>query len=203
MSARRRGFTLVEVLVATTLLGLVMALAFAALRVSARTGERMTAHIEQLASLRGSQQFLRARLAEARPVRFSDGDRTPLAFLGQPDGLTWVAPAPAQQRLAGELWRYALRFVPGEGRLELAWSPYTPGMPVSGTALEAVHPLSQHLERAAFSYYGPQGPGQPAAWHREWADEAGLPRLVRLQVEARGRADRQEWCLPIRIEVRT
>lgn len=85
---RARGFTLLEVLVAMTLVGIGLALAFTAMSGSARTEERLAVHTAAL-------QLARAKLDEA---------------LAQPD--FQVAADPGEERYAGHDFGYRLRLTP-------------------------------------------------------------------------------------------
>ena len=65
-----RGFTLIEVLIATVLLAVGLTLAFATIGAATKTtqrGESMAAHSERIRAVEG---FLRRRLESTRPVPF-------------------------------------------------------------------------------------------------------------------------------------
>lgn len=85
---QQQGFTLLEVLVAMTLVGLGLALAFTAMSGSARTEERLAVHSAAL-------QLARAKLDEA---------------LSQPD--FQVAADPGEEHYAGHDFGYRLRLTP-------------------------------------------------------------------------------------------
>lgn len=67
----QRGFTLIEVLLATVLLATGLALAFATLRASTATVERGEALAQRSERMRAVEGFLRRRLASAQPIGFA------------------------------------------------------------------------------------------------------------------------------------
>src|SRR5690606_4961281 len=67
----QRGFTLIEVLLATTLLALGLALAFATLRAATATVERGEVIAARSERMRAVDGFLRRRLAQATPIAFA------------------------------------------------------------------------------------------------------------------------------------
>ncbi|GAB1385605.1 hypothetical protein MASR1M59_07530 [Melaminivora sp.] len=85
---RQQGFTLLEVLVAMTLLGLGLALAFTAASSSARSEEKLASH-------RAAMQLARSKLDEA---------------LAQPD--LQIAADPGEEHYAGQDFGYRLRLTP-------------------------------------------------------------------------------------------
>src|SRR5687768_2302455 len=91
-----RGFTLIEVLIATVLLVAGLALAFSTLGAASRTatrGEAMAARSERMRAVEG---FLRARLTATRPVAFQfDQERAQaVRFIGEPQRMQFVADLP-------------------------------------------------------------------------------------------------------------
>ena len=94
---RARGFTLIEVLVATLLLAAGLALGFATVRASGaavQRGEAIAARNERMRAVEG---FLRRRIASALPVSYDVDERSgiPSRFRGEPDRIRFVADLPA------------------------------------------------------------------------------------------------------------
>ena len=91
-----RGFTLIEVLIATVLLAAGLTLAFATIGAATRTtqrGEGMASRSERMRAVEG---FLRRRLEAARAVPFNVDAETgaPQRFIGGPDRMRFVADLP-------------------------------------------------------------------------------------------------------------
>jgi general secretion pathway protein J len=64
-----RGFTLLELTIALTLLALLSAVLFGSLRLAGRSTDGGEAKVEAAASMRLAQEFLRANLEAQHPLR--------------------------------------------------------------------------------------------------------------------------------------
>ena len=120
------GFTLVELLVALTLLALLSALTFSGFRFGARAWERAGAHIDHAAEIQVVQAFLRVRLSEAAPVLEAgeNPDRL-IAFAGDAESLTFVTIMPTHLETGGySTLALSLDRRGGGGDLVLRWSPF-------------------------------------------------------------------------------
>src|SRR5690606_25228401 len=92
----QRGFTLLEILLATTLLAAGLALGFATLRAATATVDRGEALADRTERMRAVEGFLRRRLASATPIAFAIEDDTGrmIRFIGEPDRVRFVADLP-------------------------------------------------------------------------------------------------------------
>lgn len=179
MRGRVHGFTLVELLIALTLISMALAIAFAALRIAARSMESTELLVNELEELRVVRTVMQQQLVQARPLHESATQRQ-VNFHGESRQLEFVAPAPSQDgRLMG-LYRYRLSIdaVADRQQLLLAYQPYVPGVahdwPLNGeTTL-----LASDLRQGEFSYFGVGAQGE--AWQSRWSGQERLPRLVRL-----------------------
>jgi general secretion pathway protein J len=179
------GFTLVELLVSLTLLGLISLALVGGLRFGLRAWTTSDERVEQLNQVQAVQDFLRRRVDEAtlfdRPKIDPDA---PPPFAGSPERLSFVAPLPAHLGVGGFHY-FTLGLADGEEGtlLMLDWRLYRPGEEedaepgVSGTAT-----LLERVEAIALDYYGAQRAGGEPDWFADWDAAAGLPQLVRLRV---------------------
>ena len=94
-AAGAAGFTLLELLVAITLLGLLMAALFGGLRLGARAWDIGAERIAAATRLQTAQQFIRTRLSEALPafVVLPDGEEI-VAFQGTSEEMSFVGTLP-------------------------------------------------------------------------------------------------------------
>lgn len=175
------GFTLLELLIAVTLLGLLTTMLLAGFRLGTRHVERQTTRIERSAQIPAVQAFLRSQLADAQPFFDQTSGNKTIVFDGRPDGLDFVGVAPESSAVGG-LQLFSVEFDPRTTRqLRVRWQLF--GVPEVGSQ-QGTHEtvLLDRVARAAFSYYGTIPPAKGPAWHQAWQDMDYLPSLIRLDV---------------------
>lgn len=192
------GFTLLEILIATSILGLMMLVLMGSLRIGAASwdaGENRMAQSERLHTL---HHFLRTHIGAALPVTgMSAKGRNEYLFQGGSDFLEYVAPLPAQVKTGG-LYRFRLYLAEEEQHqsLRLAILPYVsppthrPGLiqEAPPTEVEPVDDL-EILDEVAYlkiSYLAralphPQSDAEVLEWEDEWQQNT-LPALVRIEL---------------------
>ncbi len=187
-----RGFTLLELIIAITLSGLIMVLAFSAMRLaisSWRTVESVDASLEELQVVQG---FLRRQLEQARSMTRTNQSEQNTTLKGNARALNFIAPMPGSRLGVWGLYRFTLAFVPVDSGTNLQityWLALPPADPdrIAGEAQTRI--LLRDLESGAFSYYGTPTAKEPATWHDEWASDASLPQLVRVRLLSRDKAN--------------
>ena len=121
---RSRGFTLVEVLLALSLMGMLLALAYGGLRASTRATDKGQAILEDSGRIRMAHQFVRKQINQMVPLAFADeqtgaGER--VVFKGEPRSIRFVAPMPGYLGFGGPQVQ-ELSIVNGEDGDELVLS---------------------------------------------------------------------------------
>ena len=180
------GFTLLELLVALMLLGLISTLALGGVRLGARTWETVTAKAEENGRAQMVRAFLARELAQAVPVFVPDGNgEQRLAYEGDRESLVFVAPlaphfglggfqrlelAVADDGAAGKSLILKRRRFHRDDRLD-----------APGAEEDELHLLLDGLEEARFAYRESARDGA-APWSDDWRDRDGLPALMRLRV---------------------
>lgn len=178
------GFTLLELLIGLALVGLILSLVFAGLRLGTRSwdaGEQRMAESSGRAQLLA---FLRVALEQAYPYRWQDGGATHAAFFGLPDALAFVGPLPNHAGLGGR-YLVVLRLEEGEeGQdLVLRWRPPEAGARDFSDLDEAPRVvLAKSVQGLEFAYFGSAGEAEAPAWGDQWNQREALPRLVRLRI---------------------
>jgi general secretion pathway protein J len=190
MSTRARGFTLLELVVALTLLALMSAVLFGSLGFAGRSWEGGEAKAEATAAMRLSEGFLRAQLEAMHPLRMRKIAEFPLLFGGTRDELRYAAPLPARIT-GGGVWYYRLA-VKSEGeRSRLVLERMVPD--VDAAALPEFDGtdrsiLAEDIAELKVAYFGrDQGAAQAVSptWRDSWDDPHRLPLMLRIEVVPR------------------
>ncbi len=185
-SVRRRGFTLVELLVAVALLALVMLGLLTAMRSFAQTETRIDERIRSDEDLRVTEQFLRTILGAVSPRTRSVATGAPrqIDFAGGADELRWIGVMPARHG-AGGLYRFRLFTRPATAAepsaLMLEFAPYVAGFdaPAQPTSV-LTRVMVLDIGEIRFRYL--DEPGAEDAWLADWPHSDRLPRRIGLSV---------------------
>jgi general secretion pathway protein J len=179
-----RGFTLVEMIVALVLLGLVMALIGAGARVLRGTGDRLTERGDSLADLALFSTLVQERLGDAVQLDFGPAGLPAAAFDGNSARVRFLTIAPDFQPGA-PLLAMEIGSDPETG-IWLGLAPLAADQMDFGalddTGLTERRVLVGDATSLRISYFGRQGDADPA-WHEVWQDEERLPRAVRFDLD--------------------
>lgn len=179
----RRGFSLVEVLLATTLLAAGIALAFATLRSATVATERAEDMAQRNERLRAVQGFLRRQVEDALPLPIEVEGSTGRAtiFAADRDELKLVAPMPGYLSRGGPHLQ-TFRLVRGVGglRLEFEHQLLTPDGPLDSEREPEV--LLDGIAEGRFEVRTLDDDGRPGPWTGRWDKPEAMPRLVRLEL---------------------
>ena len=184
----QRGFTLLEVLIALTLLSLIMVATTTALRGFGNTKAAVTQVTNRIDEVRVVSGFLRNTLggamsiprdAETTPT-FGQAEASPTYFIGSTTELVWVAPLVAGADLGGAF--VMLLNYRGDS-LELRLQRYqATAETVSWAELEP-RVLLEDVQEFEIGYRANYG----GAWLQEWPESSANPVAVRLQIKSRDR----------------
>jgi general secretion pathway protein J len=183
--ADNRGFTLVELLLALTLMSMLLALAYGGLRAATHATDRGQAILEDSSRIRMAHQFVRRQLNQLSPLAFAvseDGEERTV-FLGQPDRIRFVAPMPGYLGFGGPQVQ-ELAIVRGQDNLELVLShALLQGFEEARLYDRPPIPLLGDIESATFSFLGRDENGDLAGWISSWTETGILPESVALEIE--------------------
>ena len=188
MPAKTTGFTLVELLLAITLMSILLALTYSGLRAATRSSERGELMLAAGGEMRASHQFVRRQLNQMLPLPFEvtdSVDAVRIVFMGDARSIQYVAPMP------GYL---------GSGGPQVQLIELTSG---DDSVLQFSHALLQGYEderlfdrdpvillenvrSGGFEFLGLDEDGEPAGWTSSWDQPDLLPLAVRLNVEFAG-----------------
>jgi general secretion pathway protein J len=187
------GTTLIELLVALSLLSLMAVLLLGGMRLGLRVwdvgGDRQV--FEQ--RVERTDAFLRQFLGQAGRTASevtmagaAESGAAPLpiaraGFLGEPDRLHFIALLPYQLGSDGkyefDLGRHASA---KGGNLVLGWRRSIGSASEADQATQTV--LLGDVRSMRFAYFGHLTNEPQSAWHDRWADPTGLPALIRLDL---------------------
>jgi len=198
MNARRRrcaspasrkrevGFTLIEIILATVLLALGMAIAFASLHSANGSVQRAELAAGRNEHLRAVQSLLYRFLQSAQPLVLARDDLTQQVtfFDGAHDKVRFVAPMPGYLSRGGP-YVVTLKLVPsdkGDGgqKLQFAYAMLVNDKPLADDDKLPPEELLDGIADAHFEYRGLGQDAKIGDWKTEWKRSAELPVEVRL-----------------------
>ncbi|MCQ8179999.1 prepilin-type N-terminal cleavage/methylation domain-containing protein [Methylomonas sp. SURF-1] len=204
------GFTLIEMLIAITLLGVMVTLLFGSLRIAAQSWHSGETKIDQVNRKAVVYQFFKHHLSAARPLpEFAATDHDALqtnteqeplklSFQGLPQSLRFVAALPAASTRKG-LQVFAIE--PARDRPSTLTVTLTPYRQQVDAEPEPVVLLDE-VRSFRISYFGAKNPnaGDPAGWQDDWLDAERLPNLVKIHIALNDGSFWPDMIFPLRID---
>ena len=221
-----KGFTLIELMIAMTLVALMVSLLFGGIRLANKSWDRVDAVTARSSEMRQIWRFLGNSFQQARAeheVVDAAGPRDrDLLFFGTPDAVEFVAPLPDvgigglnvvrleairsgdEQVLLLTRWLFHADIFEGGPGIP-AWRSLRQGgatpraeIPESSRAFVSQTVLLDPLEQLRIDYFGVLRRGEEARWSDRWDGEL-LPELVRIAVvDGAGPWPEMVFALPLR-----
>jgi general secretion pathway protein J len=166
------GFTLIEVLVVLSVVGLVLAMLAQGLRVGVRGADSYHRKVRTQSDVEPVERALRRMIERMDPGRYPE----PAVVRGSPGMLAFTTELP--DPATGGTLTADVRLEADDGRLVLWWTPHTLGLPFGAPPPPRREVLLDRVAGLDISY---AAKGEGAAWHSSWTRPA-LPGLVRLLV---------------------
>lgn len=185
---REQGFTLIEVLIALTLLSIMVALLFSVLRVCAQSweaGERKLAQVSEIASV---NNFFRLYLATARPEWEDDS----VMFRGRAKQVQFVSAFEASAGRSGLQQIKVHMQQDGEHTLQVSIKPFYAQLQDEQWQ-SAV--LMEHVQEFKVFYRGQE---VEEDWLTEWQEEKEMPALVKIKIRQEQQEDWLEQVVAIK-----
>lgn len=183
-----RGFTLVEILIALTIFGMVLVMIFSGLRSAGRTWVKSEAQIEANDTSRMDLGFVRKQLGEVIPLVLIDKRDNPVLFKGEHDAVHFISNLPGH-RGGGGLYLLSFHTVWNDNNKELvlSYQPVTAdidpeNMKESGKVKNVT--ILDDIKLIEFSYFGSKGQTTNPSWSDEWQVKTKLPELIRVHIES-------------------
>ncbi|NCF62923.1 MAG: prepilin-type N-terminal cleavage/methylation domain-containing protein [Gammaproteobacteria bacterium] len=179
------GFTLVEILLALTLMSMLLALAYGGLRASTRATDKGQTVLEDSSRIRMAHQFVRKRLNQAIPLAYAESEDGTLrtVFEGQAGKIRYVAPMPGYLGFGGPQVQ-ELELVPSENGQALVLShALLQGFEEANLYLRPPIVLVDNIASGEFSFLGRDENGELTPWLSTWEEIGSMPESVSLAVE--------------------
>jgi general secretion pathway protein J len=171
---KEAGFTLLELLIAMTLLALLSLVLFSGFRFGTRAWDRAQTSTVNGNEIRHAQGAVADALSRAYPeMDVSDPLNPHIVFGGEAGAVTFIGPdrmrdgAMAITTLSKQGDTLAITTTP-----ELARDP---------RRQTVTRNLLGHVKSFELSYFGATGPNDPPRWLASWHDRSRLPRLIRVR----------------------
>lgn len=187
----KAGFTLIEVLIAMTLLGIMVVLLFSSMRICAESWQKGEDKIAQVNDIAVVYQFFQNHLTTALPLwdDFTEKGNRTFAFQGKNDEIQFVSSFPASAKKTG-LQLFSLKLMKDdEGQfIQVSITPFFPSVGGEEWRKEEVALLT-HVKSMSFSYFGSDDIQGEGYWQEVWQQES-QPRLIKIKIE---REDGAYW----------
>ncbi|MEI6746016.1 MAG: prepilin-type N-terminal cleavage/methylation domain-containing protein [Methylococcaceae bacterium] len=182
---KNAGFTLIEVLIAMTMLSLMVVLLFSSLTIGAKSweqGEKKIADVNEIAVV---QQFFNHHLAHATP-QWNDFDPEKdrvFSFQGKKKSLQFVAAFPASAERAGlQLFNLELQEKNKKRFVNISLTPFFPLSEGEEWFQDDIE-LVRNVQNFELSYFGLNDETGELVWQNEWLNKEQQPRLVKILLE--------------------
>jgi len=178
------GFTLVELLVAITLIAVLAVSLYQAFGIGTRAASRVSANIDRSAQIALAYDFMQRAFTTAEPLPTgADPSQPAIRFEGESQTLSFVALPPAYLAIGGfQLLHLGLGPGRGGARLVVTWEGIARGAVAPQAAMLQPSVLIDQVRGIAFAYLGVPGPKQKAAWLDRWSGRDTLPQLIRVRL---------------------
>jgi general secretion pathway protein J len=176
------GFTLVEMLVAITLLSLLSLALTAGLRLGIDAWTRGSAHSDQLSRTLAVQGLIRDVMGQTYPyVPSGDPTRRYVDFEGTDESVALLAPAPVALIAVGRA-RFRLFIARHDGLSDLIMTSRPELALADAPSTTQQKTLLAGAASIAIDYFGQLRSETRAQWHDRWIEQPALPQLLRIQV---------------------
>lgn len=180
---RNGGFTLIEVLLAISLMAIIMAMAYGGFRAGVRATTSGEELIEETNRLRVAHEFVGRQLSLAQPLIIEETEDGHIRFEGEGDRVRYIAPMPGYLSYGGA-YVQELRLESGREGMDLvfAWAILNGYEPGDLDQVDAVT-LIEGIDAGSFEYLGFTEDGEELFWTDYWERPDTMPVGVALRMD--------------------
>lgn len=194
LNNKSAGFTLLEVMLAMTLLSIMVVLLFSSLQIAAESwnkGENKIAEVNEKAIV---FRFFKQHLPSIRPAfdDFSETD-TSFSFTGDSDVFQFVSVFPASANRKG-LHLFEVGFDRAEESIKVMLKPFYSNVE-NGEWQEEEVVLLENVENFKISYFDMKA----SEWERNWLEKKELPALIKIEITMLDQSYWPEMILPLKL----
>jgi len=184
--SRAAGFTLVELLLAITLMSILLGLTYTGLRAATRSSQRGELLLAAGGELRAAHQFIRRQLNQMLPLSYAETDDPKaerIVFEGDASHIKYVAPMPGYLGSGGPQVQVVELANDGDGGYVVQFSHAL----LQGFTEERLQDrdpvlLLEGVKSAEFAFLGKDENGELTGWSNTWDQPEQLPVAVRFDV---------------------
>ena len=181
------GFTLVELLLAITLMSILLGLTYSGLRAATKSSQRGELLLAAGGELRASHLFIRRQINQMLPLSFAESDELEplrIVFQGDATRIQYVAPMPGYLGSGGPQVQL-IEVVSGDNGESIVQFSHALLQGYTEDRLHDRDPviLLEGVRSAGFEFLGENEEGELTGWTTSWDMEGMLPVVVRLDLE--------------------
>lgn len=204
-AATQRGFTLIELIAAITLLAVLTTILMGTVRGAERSTSAANDAVERTEQYARTQAFLREHISGVLPMRWRREVSQPLKFNGKSSNLTYFAPVTSQIAEGGVMW-WQLAVAKSQQKSQLvlrrqAVDPEEKAVPDLSSAEPIV--LADNINAMSISYFDPGDDplNNPDAgsWVDSWDENARMPSIIAIRVTETGDKRWPDLYIPVKL----
>ncbi len=185
---KHQGFSLLELLIAMTIMGFILTLLFSGFRLASTSWDSAERHMDSNSQLQIGRSFVRNLLAQAYPHRWSKSPDSKAAFVGTPSSIRFVAELPSHLSSGGfQQLFFDVKQNEEKADLVFRYSELKSDDKDFGSGDDnSERVVIGRVDGIVFSYFGPDPtdtqPEAASRWSNEWNHPKQLPKLIRVHI---------------------